>query len=262
MSFAIPSWLDYFIFYQQGQLLWQGQYASLYPLPMVGWFALFALLPPWVGGVIWFLLSLAVLVALTRRKALLWLLYPPLVNVLLAGQPDVFFLGLYSIGSPVALALMTLKPQLFIFALPLLIKYTRRQWIQLAGWLALLYIPVTLVRPTWIGEWLGFITREGRPATSASFWGQPWLFLILLVLVPLALRYRLNLHGLLLSLNPGLRDYNYAMLTGRSLWLIPAGWGVMLLHHAIFGVTSVPAFLWSLLGVAAVLTDRRSKPRD
>ena len=243
---------------QQGQALWHGQYTSLYPLPMLGWFALFGMLPGWVGAVCWTLLSLAVLVGLTRRKALFWLFYPPLVNVLLAGQPDVFFLGLYAQGSPVALALMTLKPQLFIFALPRLAHFTRRQWAQWAGWLALLYGPITLLRPGWIGEWLRLLQSENRLPTSASFWGAPWMFLLLLPLIPLAVHFRLNLHGLLLSLNPGLRDYNYAILTGRSLWLIPAGWGVMLLHHAIYGVTSVPAYLWSLLGVAAVLSDGRS----
>jgi hypothetical protein len=261
-----PSLIDLWVFFQQGVSLWQGQYNSFYPLPMVGFYALLSLMPFWFVALLICGLSLIVLVAVCRYRAVAWAFYPPFILGFVVGQPDMLFVGLYAIGSPVALALMTLKPQLLVFALPKLARFTRAEWKRFLFWVSVLYVPATLVMPSWPVLWMrAVLYGDARlsNSTSASFWAEPVLFLLLLPLVLLLLRRSLNPHALVLSLNPALRDYDYSLLLGRSLWLIPAGWAILLLKRALYGYDFVAGqYWWSLLGIVAVLTDPAvKKPR-
>jgi hypothetical protein len=263
MNIALPVNVDFQTFYMTGLGLWQGQYVSLYPLPLVGFLALFALLPYEISAVAWHVAGLMIWVAVLKRWAPVWLPYTPLIILFTLGQIDLWFLGLYAVGSPVALVLLTLKPQLFVLALPRLLQFTRDDWRRFFIWLVVLYGPVTILRPGWIAEWLRFAVnaQDGRFAqnASASFWSQPWLFLLLIPLIVWAVRRNLNWRGLLLALNPGVLPYDYVMLAGASLWLIPLSWVLQFWYRE---VPITERWMWSLLGVAAVLLERPLPPEQ
>lgn len=255
---SYPTLADFWDWYNCGLQLWQGQYTSVYPLPMMGWFALYTLLPGWLSGTLVTLTSLAILVALTRWRAFLWLTYTPFVHLFTIGQIDMLFLGLYTIGSPVALALMTLKPQLLVLALPKLLRFDHAQRKQFALWVLALYGPITLVRPTWVFEWYQNIASIRLAAVStAGVWSQP--VLLLLMLVPFAVarwrQRRLNYYGALLTLHPAILPYDYCFLIGHSLWLIPLSWLIWVWWRNVYVLQVDITYMWSVLGIAAILTD-------
>lgn len=256
MSLVLPLMADFQVMWESGRALWQGNYQSLYPLPLAGVFALLALLPLWASALVWQAGGLMVWVAVLKRSAPAWLLFTPVLILITMGQIDLFFLGLCTAGTPLSLALLTLKPQLFVLALPRLLTFTAAEWRRLGLWAAALYLPATLARPVWIGEWLAAVSRvnDARLAqnVSASFWSQPLFFLILLPLIPLIVRRNLNWRGLLLALNPGVLPYDYVMLAGASLWLIPLSWGLLFWYYSL---PLSERWMWSLLGVAAVLLE-------
>ena len=213
---------DFNQFYQWGQELWLGKYTAIYPLPIVGLFGLFSITPQWVSAGILSGCSLILFILLFKRKSLLWVLYIPILQVLVSGQLDLLFLALYKLETPLSLALMTLKPQLFVFALPNLICKPLKFWRKFILWCIVLYLPVTLARPTWVVEWLHNMD-DGRLSSmnGATLLAFP-ASLVLLAIIPVLKNAKLQ--PFLLSLNPGLRGYDYTLLSGTSLWLIPASW--------------------------------------
>lgn len=225
---------DYYVYFEKwGQLFLQGEYVPRYPLPAMGFIAFLT----WFGPAAPYILSIAsllILVAVTKRKALAWVFFAPVAMVIYLGQLDFLFLGLLAIGSPVALALLTLKPQVFLFALPLLLKYDKAQKLKFLFWTAVLYVPVTLIRPGWIVEWLmgmndGRIGEIGRNVT--------------LFALPAVIAFAVGLDvcycwlagkpvNWLTVVNPGYRTYDFVMLISKdaSLWLIPISWLLFLLY--------------------------------
>lgn len=207
--------------FKYGQLLLHGQYFPRYPLPAVGLFALLSLIPIQVAYIIIVLLSLVALVHLFRRRAVLWAMFAPIGQCLIQGQLDVLCLWLLLRASPVSLALLTLKPQLFIFALPILYK-RRELWRPFALWCLVLWGVPTLMYPQWIGMWLTSANDGRLNGTSSSLWPVPLLALALIIYMVIARRY--DWRVIASSLNPLLRAYDYTMLAGASLWLIPLSW--------------------------------------
>jgi hypothetical protein len=216
--------LDDFRLY--GALFLAGTYFPRYPLPIYGWFVVLALLPRDLALAGLIALSLLALVVIFKRRAVLWLLYVPVLQTLALGNLDVLFLALLRHGSPVALALLTLKPQLFLFALPDLWR-RREMWRPFALWCVLLWLPPTLLFPQWIGMFIGGGDDRIVKGTSASLWPVPLLALALIVFMLVARRLRWEV--IASALNPLLRAYDYTILAGRSIWLVPASWAAWLL---------------------------------
>lgn len=207
--------------YKYGQLLLRGEYFPRYPLPSVGLFALLSLIPIQVAYIIIVALSLVALVHLFKRRAVLWAIFAPIGQCLIQGQIDVLCLWLMLRASPVSLALLTLKPQLFLFALPVL--YQRRDlWKPFALWVALLWGVPTLVYPQWVGQWLAGANDGRLQGTSASLWPVPLLALALIIYMVIARRF--DWRVIVSSLNPLLRAYDYTMLAGASVWIVPLSW--------------------------------------
>lgn len=235
--------LDDFIRF--GQALLNGTYLPRYPLPTQGFFVVLALLSRPVDIALIVGLSFLALLHIFKRRAPLWCMYAPILQGLVTGNLDVLALWLLVRASPVSLALLTLKPQLFLFALPVLIQ-RREIWKPFALWTALLWIPPTLIYPQWIGQ---FITgaSDGRieGGTSASLWPVPLLALALIVFMLIARRVEWCV--IVSSLNPLLRSYDYTMLAGASLWLIPASWLCVWLMWQVYA-----AWPMALLGVVLV----------
>ena len=222
-------------FYDSGHALLGGQYVSLYPLPIVVLFALLSLLPMPLLLALVLGSSIVILVIMFKRRALLWLFFAPILQTFALGQLTIIWLWLLRRASAWSLALLTLKPQLAILALPLLIR-RHALWKPFAMWMAVLYVPVTLIRPSWPIEWIAQINDGRLNGTSSSLWPVPVLVLGLALFIVWTYRRRkhrgvtlgasgVNLWpSLATTLNPAIRAYDYAMLTGMSLWLIPLSW--------------------------------------
>ena len=251
---------DFLIFYQYGQSLWRGEYRSLYPLPLAGYSALWGFLPLPYSMAAFFLLNLALFVSIFKRKSLMWMFYAPAVQVFIEGQLDIQSLWLLMRGTPVALALMTLKPQVFVaLGLPKLLS-DRKLWPGFLKWFAVLYLPVTLARPTWMLEWFRQMD-DGRVAAnnSASLWSllsftpPYWIYLAVFGVVLLLAVKRPHFSALLLAFNPAIRSTAYTVIAGpqaaNGAWLlIPLSW-VCLAWSRYVGVE----WPFGVLGVGAAL---------
>ena len=266
-------------FVDSGNALLNGQYISQYPLPAVIIFALFALLP--APALLAFVLgsSVVLLVSMFKRRALAWIFFAPVLQTLALGQLTIFWLWLLRRASPLSLALLTLKPQLAILALPLLAR-RRELWRPFALWMAVIYVPTTLLRPSWPIEWIQQINDGRLNGTSSSLWTVPVLALGFALFV--VWTYRKTLRrvkpvrialgavgrsawpSLATVLNPAIRAYDYAMLTGLSLypekrgmlWLIPLSW----IAVAAMWLTE-SAWPMAIVGVGALVLNR-TKDRD
>jgi len=246
--------LDFTVLYQTGKDLWNGLYTGLYPLPANGLFALWALFPEWATLAALLITSLALFVAVFKRKALLWVFYVPVLQVLWMGQIDLLSLWLLAHFSPVSLALLTLKPQLFILAIPLLLK-RKELWKPFVAWCAVLYVPITLVRPTWILEWIRQMNDGRLSSVSDSFWQVPLLAII--VLVTLIVTRKISFNVLYWCFNPTLRWYDFSLLAGKSYWLIPASWIIVW-----FSQQRQPDLYWTyaLLGLVTIQFSGKLQP--
>lgn len=224
---------DYAAFMDIGDALWCGQYTGLYPLPIVGLFALWSLIPRGLGLVLWSVLSALALVAILKRKALMWIFFVPILQTFALGQMDIWYLWLASLKRPIAWALMTLKPQLFLFALPALIA-DRAAWRPFALWCAALYLPVTLIRPTWIVEWLRAMDDGRVIEHSAMTLLYAPVALTFVILVALSIIHRLDYGMAIAAFNPFLRQYDLTMLAGRvTAWAIPLSWLTYLMSNKL-----------------------------
>lgn len=225
---------DYFVLTSRGADLWHGQYADIYPLSMTGWFALWSLIPSSIGLWLWLGLSILALVATLKRQSLWWIFYFPIIDCLFWAQVDLWFLWLASLRKPIAYALMTLKPQLFLFALPTLIA-DRAAWRPFALWCAALYLPITIVRPTWMIEWLRMMDDGRLGDHSATTLIYAPIVIAISALIILAVTHRLNYQVIVSSFNPFLRQYDLTMLAGKvTLWAIPLSWALYWLGHKLF----------------------------
>lgn len=246
---------DFEQMYQSGLDLWRGQYTGLYPLPINGLFALLALLPYPVALALISFVGLALFVATLRRQALLWIAFQPILAGLWLGQLDLIWLWLLRWSSPVSLALMTLKPQLFPLAIPALLSH-REMWRPFALACLGLYGPVTLIRPSWPLEWLR-VANDGRLVWygSTSVLGNPIVgFAALLAVAALV---RLDGRAVFWSCNPTIRWYDFALMAGgslplgnpRGLWLIPASW-MLFVATQVVGGNPGPVALLGLVDLA------------
>lgn len=207
-------------FVDMGAALWRGDYIGLYPLPAVGLFAIMALVPFEILIALMTLTSIGVLVAVTKYDAFAWLFFVPVLQVIAMGQLDLLALGLLTVASPVSFALLTLKPQLFVLALPALLA-RRDLWKKTAIWTVVLWLPSFIARPLWIFEWAAHMAADTRGGDGASLWSAPIWFSVVAIFLMVFTRRK---GSAVMLLNPGMRPYDYAMICGASLWTIPASW--------------------------------------
>lgn len=244
---------DFNALYDSGLALWSGQYTGLYPFPANGLFALLALLPRQAAFALLSFVGLALFVATLRQQALAWVFFQPVLACLWSGQVDLIFLWLLRWASPVALALMTLKPQLFPLVIPALIA-DRAKWRLFALACLGLYGPVTIIRPAWPLEWLR-ACNDGRLFWygSTSILGNPTIGFALLLAA--AVLVRLDWRAVFWSINPTIRWYDFTLLAGGSLWLIPLSWVTWGLTQMLGGNPGPVA----LLGLADLILRRHEQ---
>ena len=241
---------DTFTLMREGQAWIEGRYEGLYPLPFVMVMSILARLRVEVVIIGVLVASVILCVVLLKREALLWIMYLPILETLALGQLSIIWLFLMRVGTGLSFALMTLKPQLFFFAIPVLAA-RREMWRPFGMWCGALYFPALVVRPTWPVEWLQHIFDDSRitGGTSASLWPVPILAFVFASVLLLTRRY--SWRSIFTSFNPVLRPYDYTIWAGSNRWLIPLSW---VLGLTMAGVQA--AWPMAFVGIAATLLDK------
>ena len=136
--------------------MWAGQYTGLYPFPLMVLLAPISRLPVDAAAVLWFAACMGILVWLLRRQSLYWLLFVPFLQCMFLGQIDPFFWLIYRYKRPAIWALLSLKPQLLLPALPGIFS-SRRNFLEFAAASLALHVPFLIIRPRWPAECMSFI---------------------------------------------------------------------------------------------------------
>lgn len=244
---------DWFIFYLAGRAALEGK--PVYTVPgffnpiQVAWLlAPTTVLPFSTWVVVMCATSFALVVVLTRKKSHWTLLSLPFIFGLTMGTLDMFLWVPARLLGGWGLPLLTLKPQLAAFVIPLQMRvwWQERNWKEfkrfglVTAWLW--GIPI-LLRPQWIGEWLRAASisipdRLHWAASIAGFstvTGGEWFYFVLfaIVLAILLIRGR-NEFYLAASFAPFIWPSDWIITTEFITWrftvlswlLVPTGIGV------------------------------------
>lgn len=252
---------------------------SFYPPAATILFAPLALLPIQVSYILLCIVSALILVWQTKRKAIGWLTFVPVLFIFAAGQIDFLFLALIPFlhrkdkwMAPIAAALFTLKPQLAAFVLPwFLIRWLLRERALLTKSVAIsivLHAAPLLVRPTIYAEWAQTISYGvGHKFGGIGVWKlinyiPLWLImLITLALIILALiSDESTSRVLMMAANPVLGYYDAVLLIGTVPWWVlgPVSLLALALAHLICQ-THTPFVLITIAATIYRLRRRQAK---
>lgn len=251
-------------FYPWGQGLLRGEYNAVYPLPMAYVFSIFSLFSPFMGLGVILLLDLIILVKLFRKQAFIWLWYMPFLVNLTVGNLDMIFFYLYQLNTWWGMVLLTLKPQLFILALPKIWKWKKTELKKLIWGVVGLYTPFFLIRPMWVFEWIRNVvfTQDSRLGQNdnASFFGF-WPMLLLLSGV-LYFSKIFPWKAVLFCVNPGLRPYDAVFFMGSAYEIIPISWGIQWLERtfSVYWVWSLIPLYLIIKGMVVLYSYRQRHP--
>ena len=150
--------------------------------------------------------------------------FVPVLQTLFLGQLDVFFWLIYRSKRPALWALLSLKPQFLLPALPHIFASKRNLGEFLAA-LAVLHVPFLIIRPAWPTEWIGFLVGYGQnrftrvPAATASgaILQSLWIVPFAAAILALVLLRRKNLEHALFLANPALDAIRLLPPDGRHL---------------------------------------------
>jgi hypothetical protein len=211
--------------------MWSGQYTGLYPFPLMLALAPISRLPVDLAAGLWFVACLVIVVWLLRRTSLYWILFVPFLQCLYLGQLDPLFWLIYRSNRPAMWALLSLKPQLLLPALPAIFS-SRRNFVEFAAASIALHLPFLLLRPGWPAEWAGFLSHYqnrlgeiSRSTVSGEIIFSTGVIPYVLLLAALVFLRRKNLEASLFLINPLLLPYDYVLLMGAvSTIVIPLSW--------------------------------------
>lgn len=151
---------DFLIFYQSGTLIING--ISPYqvfdfnsPIFLALFFAPFSLLPARAAYGVYLLANIFLAWKLLGKKIIWAFLFFPFLFSLFVGQIDFLLAALLLIGSPWALGLALIKPQVAIVVVPwLIMQYKKSDFLK--GLISVLvFIGISfIVQPSWVSEWL------------------------------------------------------------------------------------------------------------
>ncbi|MFO3797871.1 MAG: hypothetical protein ACK8QZ_11425 [Anaerolineales bacterium] len=255
---------DWFIFYLAGRAVLDGQ--PVYTVPgffnpiQVAWLlAPTTILPFSTWVIVMCAASFALVVILSRKKSHWTLLSLPFIFGMAMGTLDMFLWTPARLLGGWGLPLLTLKPQLAAFIIPLQMRawWQERNWKEFkrfAAVTALLWgIPI-LLQPGWVAEWLHAAASSAPDrlhwaASIAGFsavTGGDWFYFALFAIV------------LLLLLRRGRNEYylaaSFAPFIWPSDWLIAtefATWRVTILSWLLVptGLSENGAQFYLFLGV-------------
>lgn len=245
---------DFDIFYGVAKCWLQGQnpYACgfLYPFPVIFLFLPFLAFPLEIARYVWLGVQLVLLVAVFRRKVFLWIFFGPLLWGLYLGQVDPFFIPFIFLKSGLAMAFLTLKPQLVWLYLPIWWFEHREQRRSFLISTALIYGLPLLVYPTWP---LDLSTKDVTAQSwwSASLWGgwyvPPVIVIAVGVVLIAASRHKWSAVQVV---NPALSIPGLVMLLpDLKLWAIPLSW---FCHFLAMQISN--QYPYVLLSIAVVIS--------
>jgi hypothetical protein len=191
-----------------------------------------ALLPVDAIAIVWLIAMVVAVVLTLRRQSLYWIFFVPLLQCLFLGQLDPFFWLIYRSKRPGLLALLSLKPQLLLPALPRILA-SRRNFLEFLIGLMILHVPFLLLRPRWPIEWITYLSSYGQnrltrvlsATTSGQIMFSAWLLPFAIALTALLFLRPKNQEGLLFLANPALLPYDFSLLMGgMSKIIIPLSW--------------------------------------
>jgi hypothetical protein len=290
---------DYLIFWSAGYNFLHGldPYAvkgNYYPPATNLLFALMAILPLKVSFIFWGALCALMLIHGLRKrmqikKTFVWFTYFPTLFLIFTGQPDIFFLWLFSFMNrkdwiaALAAALLTLKPQIALIALPWflltwLLKERKTLLIFFAFTTLISILPI-LFNMQIYQRWITVTSK----VTNVYVVNSPGIFsftyfpIPLLVLVPFALG--IALYGLFLGNTGSLAAnflatplgtwYNTILLAGVIpwQWLIPTSWvafGLAVVAKAAYPLCLIPvvAFIWLVKNARKAQVDKDQSPNS
>lgn len=199
-----------------------------YPLPTVFLFLPLVAFPLPMAKIVWGLALLASLVVVCKRAAVWFVLYVPVLQVFWLGQIDLILLPAIVVANGGAMALLTLKPQLIWFYLP--IWFIVSPWRERSVFLivsAIMWGASFLAWPGWIVEFL----RTTRPLSQAAYaspslWGGGWLPWQIAILLGIFLVYiTRNKWSATMTANPAIISYDLVVLLPYARWwLVPVSW--------------------------------------
>lgn len=189
---------DFNIFWLAGRALLAGQspysITGFYsPLPFAWLMVPFALLPLYPAFVIWTVLNLIAFVALTRKRAMFFLLFLPVIFHLWVGQVDLLILASGLLGGWLGVAFTTLKPQLAFWIIPYVIirdrKSNERRKLFITGLIiGFIYGLSWLIDPGWVAAWqANTVSLLEYAAHASSLFGAmalmpiPWRISFLII---------------------------------------------------------------------------------
>lgn len=251
----MPLFTDFYLIYDWVKSTIMGNaYIGYYPYPFYLFFSPILLIPKEIAAYIWLAVSIIILVFALKRKAIAALFYYPLIFHMYYNQVTIFFWGLYLTDNPIAIGLMSLKPQLLILALPKLINWFKndiQKFIKFCITVIGIYIPSLILRPSWPMEFiknqfLGNRTKEVSP----SLWAVPVL-LIIWIIILFIIRNWVTKNNLwvpvLLSINPFTKFYDFIfLLTETNIF------GLIILNFGIIWIalnTSGDNYMWVSSGL-------------
>lgn len=192
---------DYQALRQWGLDAQRGEFNYLYPLPALLFIFLPLSLLPWWTVYIWVVIPFIFVLFLHREKGIALFLFVPMLAQAAWGTLDGFFiLPLYwlfnnqSLAAGISAALLTLKPQLGIFTVPIVLLQSikLRRWkllIAFSSIMLLLYLPSFLIDPLWPIKMIPFLQWRTDVwflhVRAATLWGWWWRGDWALVLLPI-----------------------------------------------------------------------------
>jgi len=248
---------DFSLFWEIGKHFLQGgdPYSlgsSFYPPATVYFFVLFSLFPLKVASVVFTIVNSTIFVAATRKldkkKWWTWILFPPALFVIAAGQLDLIFLYLSTflvsggIVAAFAGSLLTLKPQMAFIALPwFLIRWAKKDRDTLAKWIVLtttLHAIPLVLSPGLYKGWL----NNAQGAVSWRMQQSPGVFSLTNLNVPVAF---LAIVALIIAAWALFKDYKTSKVA--QLIALPVG----IWYDSVFVIGTVPYYIMIPVGIAS-----------
>jgi len=151
---------DFLIFYKSGASIINGispyHIVHFYsPIFLALFFAPFSLLPAWAAYGVYLLANIFLAWMLLGKKIIWAFLFFLFLFSLFVGQIDFLLAALLLIGSPWALGLALIKPQVAIVVVPWLIMQYKKSDFKKGLISVLVFIGISfIVQPSWFSEWL------------------------------------------------------------------------------------------------------------
>lgn len=227
--FIFRMFADFWVLLNWAKELWAGNYTtSLYPPTFLMFYFPFLFLDDTTALALFLILSLIFFVLTFGYRSIYWILFLPALQTLLLAHPDTFFLFLFKKKTPLSLSLLTLKPVLFLVAIPDVIKFSTINKIKFLFYTGAIYSVSFIFLTNWPEIYLNNVLSNGL--VDKRFNVIDYLIsnnLILPVAIAVMIFYsKRNLQGLLALFVSFsfFMSYNYIFFTGTNILFIPLSW--------------------------------------